>query len=51
MEWNKKSERIDKQGGTWSTYENEKDEKIVIRKNPNGSESVFKDGEKVNKKK
>jgi len=32
MGWNKKSERIDKQGRTWSTYENEKAEKIVIGK-------------------
>ncbi|ROR40247.1 hypothetical protein [Caminibacter pacificus] len=51
MGWNKKHERTDKQGGTWRTYENEKGEKIVIRTNPNGSESVFKDGKKVNKQK
>lgn len=53
MSWEKISEREDKQGGVWKTYQDEDtEEKIITRDSPNsdGDVAIFKDGEKVNRK-
>ena len=52
MGWKKKSKREDKQGGTWSTYEDtESGERIQIYEKEDQDTAVFKDGKKVNRKK